>query len=759
MPRTRKQPSGKSQALEELAARRAGRRGRSSPGRRPQSTLIDSSASEVSVRSHSSGDEDGDSDEGALQRVATRLRSRRESGGSKLKGRRAHGEAKKFLKFNEGRTNQVNEKYEYSSDLEDFLVPDDDCGDEDEEHGDGGDGGDDGDGSSDVRASGDDGRINGRSKEGGSEKAPTRGLDDDEEEEGEEDERVAEKERLPSPKKARRVVDSESSESSEGRKNKKEVQPGGKRPQVTAESSEEEWDLTKASSQRTLRERKSIRDQHGGLNPLERIRRAQQRALGIEVANEVVGVDKEVEDSMDEVAERKERRDKVGKEKKRKGKISQEEKRGKGDSKKLPTPGPTTSSATTSTVTRSASDGSTSTATRSGSSSSTSGSSSSTSSQSTASSSSNTSTTSTTPSTSNGDSFLSDGSAGSAERRHVQDLMLAEVGSSRHMSLEEAFKTYMELLFCSSIDPAYEKRVQGSESHRIHYEKAKTKIEYLIITAQQHAHSQAWVNCDPYLLEAIEQFSRFEIRRPEKKPTGGLSNEDMTTCAACHKLGSHGVESMCVLRFIGRRHENAIVCPGESKLGEGMRLSHQYLLASPVYQMNRGLRAKGDNPQYGEELVGKKDGKGKKGRNKGPNAFYLGYVCCRRVTTFHALLHFRRHCLIYLTSRAKAMARSHANLTLDELVDLVLNEDAHRLMFGCFRDMLKVAQSMQLSSGAEAHHAVSRHGAFRSLAPQEVLLGDEGTDVSSLDWDEHGDDADTDDDDADEEDEVDEAST
>lgn len=323
--------------------------------------------------------------------------------------------------------------------------------------------------------------------------------------------------------------------------------------------------------------------------------------------------------------------------------------------------------------------------------------------------------------------------------------MMAEVGSLGAMSEEEAFRAYMELLFCSSIDPEYEMQVEASQSHREHYATAKAKIEYLIITAQQYAQSQAWVNCDPYLLEAVEQYSIFEIRKRIKRHTCKASSdelvksEDDVNCAACNKGGGHRSESMCLLTFVGRRHKNAIVCPGESKLGEGMRLSNDYLIASPVYQQNRGLLGKGNRPEYKEECV-EADAKGKKKEKKTPpRTFYLGYVCCRRVTTFHALLHFRRHCLIYLTRRAKDFSRRHGKMSMNQLLDLVLDEDAHKLMYACFQSMLEVARTMQLSTGQEAHYAVSKHGAFRTRAPQEVLLGNEGTDVSSLDWSEEGD--------------------
>lgn len=308
-----------------------------------------------------------------------------------------------------------------------------------------------------------------------------------------------------------------------------------------------------------------------------------------------------------------------------------------------------------------------------------------------------------------------------------------------HMSDEEAFRAYIELMFCASIDPEYEKQVEASQSHKEHYDKAKSKIEYLIITAQQYVHSQAWVNCDPQLLESMEQYSRFELREEFKKRkdrgTEGSSDpfEEEVPCAACNKWSSDRVREMYIIRFLGRRHENAIICPGESKLGEGMRLSHDYLIASPVYQMNRGLLTKGRNPRCTEIQVAN-DTKGPNDNPRGSSRYFqLGYVCCRRIMTFHALLHFRRHCLLYLTRRAKGLVERRGKMSMNALLDDVLSDDAYNRMYRCFRNLLEVARSMQLSRGHEASHAVSRHTALRFRAPQEILLGDEGTDVSSFD--------------------------
>ena len=225
--------------------------------------------------------------------------------------------------------------------------------------------------------------------------------------------------------------------------------------------------------------------------------------------------------------------------------------------------------------------------------------------------------------------------------------MRKEAREMGHMGEEEAFRAYMELLFCSSIDPTYWDQVKSSEAHRMHYTTAMEKTEYLIISAQQYASSQAWVNCNPLLLEAVEQYGRFEIHKRTSKCMNQedprLIHEDDSApdanCAACNKWGGHQADTMLTVKFLGRRHENAIVCPGESKLGEGMRLSHQYLIASPVYQRNRGLWGNGGDSECAE--VAAKQTK----RKKPPREFFLGYVCCRRITMFHVRTHFRFRCV------------------------------------------------------------------------------------------------------------------
>ena len=692
------------------------------------------------MRSASSGGES--SDDVGLRQVASRLRAswRSQGGGRRASGKRVPAkEVSKLIKFGEGRAYRETAKFDSESDLDDFLVPDD----EEEEDADDDSGDGQGDDDDDDNDDGDDAR----GRHGEVQRAPGRMW-----------RKKEERGLVVSPRKVRRVVDSDSASSG--------VDPGGDggRPSSEVSSESEEWDeglggqsSKEARAERALRERKSLRDMHGGLSPLQRIRSAQQRALGVGVGGEAAedgdGDEEEAGMEVEEavVAGRKPGKKEKKKETKTKKKNKKEEET-ENKEELHDVPGPelelnpeplhllSSSSGTTSTATRSASAGSVSTLTRS----------------------SLSSTSSSSTSSSECDSFVTEASLGSAERQQVEHLLMTEVGSLGAMSEEEAFRAYMELLFCSSIDPEYETQVESSQSHREHYATAKAKIEYLIITAQQYAQSQVWVNCNPFLLEAVEQYSRFEIRKRIKRymhkasSADCINSQDEVNCAACNKWRGHTSEAMCLLRFVGRRHENAIMCPGESKLGEGLRLSNNYLIASPVYQQNRGLWGKGHDPKYALERrlyneaddeaddEGKHEGK-KRGKKKGnkakrnktpPKTFYLGYVCCRRITTFHALLHFRRHCLIYLTRRAKDISLRRGKMSMNKLLDLVLDEDAHKLMYTCFQSMLAVAQTMQLSTGKEAQYAVSKHGAFRTRAPQEVLLGNEGTDVSSLDWSE-----------------------
>ena len=111
-----------------VQARRGGRRSpRSSQSPRLRNKVIDSSASEASVRSASSGGES--SDDVGLRQVASRLRAsgRSQGGGRRASGKRVPAkEVSKLIKFGEGRAYRETAKFDSESEsLDDFLVPDD----------------------------------------------------------------------------------------------------------------------------------------------------------------------------------------------------------------------------------------------------------------------------------------------------------------------------------------------------------------------------------------------------------------------------------------------------------------------------------------------------------------------------------------------------------------------------------------------------------------------------------------------------------
>jgi hypothetical protein len=466
-----------------------------------------------------------------------------------------------------------------------------------------------------------------------------------------------------------------------------------------AEDNEEEEEFLTPSSKekRALRVRKTLRDQHGGQSPMERIRRAQKRALQNEESSE------DVSDSIS-------------------GASSPQD-------------------ATEMCHTRECSSSGTATA----------------STASTASTTSMASSVSSDSSQSSESSSSSDSSSESSidseerqrqlkRRRNQQrarELMLLEAGSFSQMTEDEAFKVYIELMFILSIDPSYQKQVESSPAHKVQYDAARNRIEYLLISAQDQVHSEVWRGCDWYLLESMEQFSRFEIRRHKSssrnahlRKSKARATEDDITCSACNRWGGHKNDKMIRITFIGRQHKKSILSPGESELGKNMHLSHNYLLASPIYQQRRGLWTQKDPSCEAidvkvEEKISQELKNGELNRS-----FYLGWVCCRRITTFHALLHFRRHCILYLTRRAKGVLKSRRNISMNQLLDEVLSDEATSLMYACFQSMLEVARTFQLIKGNEAQYAVSSHGAFRAKAPQEILIGDQDTDVSSLEWEE-----------------------
>ena len=300
---------------------------------------------------------------------------------------------------------------------------------------------------------------------------------------------------------------------------------------------------------------------------------------------------------------------------------------------------------------------------------------------------------------------------------------VSKIGIHR-MTEEDAFKAYIEYLFICSLDPSYESQVKRSASHRMLYTQSIQKIEYLIIQAQNCVRSEAWRSCEPYLLESMEQHALFHEIAAEtgrgSQESSGLGDEfqcEQQQCAACGKPnGSRRVQ------FLGKHLNNRILA-GDKDMD--MLLSQKYALASPIYQRNRQYMSggNGDQDHPDEDDV---------------RQFWLGSVCAKRIAIFHSLIHFRYHCMVYLKRRAKAEkmkleSSSSHRVSLNELVDAVLTDSAHARLFSCFESLINVANTYQLKGGKEERMLGIRPQV--ASAPQDILLGDAGTDVSDIHMD------------------------
>ena len=296
---------------------------------------------------------------------------------------------------------------------------------------------------------------------------------------------------------------------------------------------------------------------------------------------------------------------------------------------------------------------------------------------------------------------------------------VSKIGIHR-MTEEDAFKAYIEYLFICSLDPSCESQVKHSASHRMLYTQSIQKIEYLIIQAQNCVRSEAWRSCEPYLLESMEQHALFhevpqETRNGSQESSGPYDELEYEQCAACGKHnGSRRVQ------FLGKHLNNRILA-GEKDVD--VLLSQKYALASPIYQRNRQhvSHVNADQDQIKDADV---------------RQFWLGSVCAKRIAIFHSLIHFRYHCMVYLKRRAKAEkvkleSSGGHRVSLNELVDSVLNDSAHARLFSCFQSLINVANTYQLKGGKEEHVLGIRPQV--ASAPQDILLGDAGTDVSDID--------------------------
>ena len=256
------------------------------------------------------------------------------------------------------------------------------------------------------------------------------------------------------------------------------------------------------------------------------------------------------------------------------------------------------------------------------------------------------------------------------------------------MSEEEAFKAYIEYLFICSIDPEYEEQVKQSSSHRLLYTQAIRRIEYLIIQAQDYVHSESWRCCDTFLLESMERHAFIERVTPDQPyhhKEDDCCEECLNTCAACGKgNGWIQVEFKCET---SAKHSTLA---GERDAD--MMLSQQYALASPIYQRNRRF--------VGREREGSIDYP-----QESKCFFWLGNTCVKRISIFHALFHFRQHCVAFLKRIAlrelKTSIEAGKPMSIDDMMDVVLSDHNHSRMYACFTSLLRVAESYQIASGSE----------------------------------------------------------
>jgi len=284
------------------------------------------------------------------------------------------------------------------------------------------------------------------------------------------------------------------------------------------------------------------------------------------------------------------------------------------------------------------------------------------------------------------------------------------------MSEEEAFKAYIEYTFICSIDPEYRDKVKASSSHRLLYSQAIRRIEYLIIQAQDYVHSESWRCCDVFLLESMERHVFIERLTPDETHREGddYCPDSACVCAACGKGNAWvQVEFKCHTcsrgSFLASNHDTDMV------------LSQQYALASPVYQRNRSRAAQSRGTYVWEDVS--------------PSCFFwLGSTCMKRISIFHALFHFRQHCITFLRRAAlRVFKSSGAHMSIDSMMDAVLNDYNHSRMYTCFTSLLQVAESYQIAGGSEKH--LLGKSPVQCDPPQYALLEGKWTDIEVLELD------------------------
>lgn len=294
------------------------------------------------------------------------------------------------------------------------------------------------------------------------------------------------------------------------------------------------------------------------------------------------------------------------------------------------------------------------------------------------------------------------------------------------MSEEEAFRAYIEYLFICSIDPQYENQVKQSGSHRLLYSQAIRKIEYLIIQAQDYIHSESWRSCDALLLESMERHA-FVERLTRDEPHKKGDEDECAICAACGK-GNGWIQ----VEFKCEKSSKDSFLAGERDMD--MMLSQKYALASPIYQRNRGYVEKSRCIGECEE-----DSPLHRQNHELCSFFWLGSTCVKRILIFHALFHFRQHCLTFLRRHALRVMKTSKEeggvLSMDAMLDAVLNDRNHERMYTCFTSLLRVAESYQIAGGSEKH--LLGREAPQCDPPQYALLYGDFTDVDVSGLDEY----------------------
>lgn len=286
---------------------------------------------------------------------------------------------------------------------------------------------------------------------------------------------------------------------------------------------------------------------------------------------------------------------------------------------------------------------------------------------------------------------------------HAWEVEVRKMGVHK-LTEQEYLEAYIEYLFICSMDPSYEQTVKESESHASLYSTAIRKIEYMILHAQDAVHSEIWRKCDLFLLEALEQHEIVHLDLDED----GLQDPDIAACEGCSACGRFNANKR--IQFDGWFQNNKAMAGDKDA---GMTLSHQYELASPIYQRNRQWIMK---ESYYKTL-------------RPRTTFPVGSICGHRLFVFHGLYHFRHHCIKYLTLLARQHVKRHAHsstpLDKNSLIDSVLNTHAHSKIHECFTELINIAESYNIQGGKEEDEETRRRKRLIQMRVPSQSLQDE----------------------------------